>query len=89
MDDFQIPKIDPEIVKISNEITERKKQEAKKQYLRDHFFQIYNAITSTVAILVAIAALIVSIVSLNFSKGDPPSEPRSDLETAQAQTDAR
>lgn len=89
MNDFQIPKIDPEIIKSSKEITERKKREAKKQYLKDHFFQIYNAITSTVAILVAIAALIVSIVSLNFSKGNPPPEPRTEMETAQAQADAR
>lgn len=89
MDHFQMPRIDPEIMKISEEISERKKKDAKKQYLKDHFFQIYDTVVSTLALFVAIAALILSIINFNFSKGNPPPNPHADLEAAQTQTDAR
>lgn len=57
-----IPPIDPEILEHSRQMVEAKKKREKKQYLKDHCFDIINS-------GIALIALIIAILGLFFPKG--------------------
>lgn len=57
MSDFQIPKIDPEIIEQSRRMTEAKRKAERRQYLADHRFDIFNSITAFIALIVAVLGL--------------------------------
>ena len=57
-----MPPIDPRIIEHSRMMVEEKKKRERKQYLKDHCFEIIN---STMALI----ALIIAILGLFFPKG--------------------
>ena len=56
---MQIPKIDPEILRQSEKMVKSKKKADRRQYFKDHIFDILN-------LLIASAALIVAVIALFF-----------------------
>lgn len=58
---MDLPKIDPEITKISKQYTERQEKQDKRNYLKDHVFDIINS-------CIALLALVVAVIALFFQK---------------------
>lgn len=57
-----MPPIDPQILEYSRQMVEAKRKRERKQYLKDHCFDIINSD-------IALIALVIAILGLFFPKG--------------------
>lgn len=74
MSEMKVPKIDPLMIEISEQIVKEQKEREKVQYLKDHFFDIFN-------LIIALTALFISIAGLYLPKSNQPAQQQPDGET--------